>query len=477
MSTSKRRKLSTSCWEATENVRIKLVFTLETLPPEVLETILTFLPMQVVAGTFRLVSRHCQLVANILLNGAFFSAGHRLESALNYAKERIYTVKNNTDLLVFTKAFNILELVRMQYRLLRAVTWRYTHPPRPERFPRLCFYPGGLLDRLNRILYLTKTQPASLIGPNGPETIVSDFSNLCKRFMNYFEKVSERKFNRFDNTRNQIAKSISEGNLGFHQNFDIFIKFKRIQTSKIEKFPRSPLVSGCKAVDILDCLTEGRKLLSFRVTPGRGNRGSIVCMRLQYTMRRAWFTCLQVPCTLEEGSWRDEQRFMYLRLRRLVASVNEHYYEGIHFEREISIQTRTAIAPKVTLPSTYSGYGEYGGQFFYYGNMNRQAYTTKWHRPAESEEYQEYPELQPKDMKLFPTYDLVIGIELRCSPELAPLVIRPILKSDDVDNSRPLSHNPEMYLKMTVNCPASSANRLPGHFVWEQRARKEKPPS
>ncbi|XP_063975745.1 uncharacterized protein LOC135161762 [Diachasmimorpha longicaudata] len=435
MSVSKRRRLSTSCSEATENVKTKVVFTLETLPPEVLETILGFLPMQTVAGTFRLVSRHCQLVANMLLNGAFFSAGHRLESTLNFAKERIYTAKNNTDLLVFTKAFNILELVHMQYRLLRAVTWRYTHPPRPERFPRLCFYPGGLLDQLNRILYLTKAQPASLIGPNGPEAIISSFSHFCKRFMNYFEKVSERKFN------------------------------------------RSLLISGCKAVDILDCLAEGRKILSFRVTPGRGNRGSIVCMRLQYTMRRTWFTCLQVPCTVDEGSWRDEQRFMYLRLRRLVASVNEHYYEGKHFGREISIQTRTAVTPQVILPSTYSGYGEYGGKFFYYGNMNTQAYTTKWHRPAESEEHLEYPEEQRKDKKLFPTYDLVIGIELRCSPELAPLIIRPILRSDDVDNNRPLSHNPEMYLKMTVNCPASRANRLPGHFVWEQRACKGKPPS
>lgn len=236
-------------------------------------------------------------------------------------------------------------------------------------------------------------------------------------------------------------------------------------------------MSGCKAVDLLDCLSEGRKLLSFRMTPGRGARGSIICMHLQYTMRRAWFTCLPVPCTVDESSWRDEQRFMYMRLRRLVASVNEHYYEGIHYEREISLQTRTMVAPSLTLPSTYSGYGEYGGQFFYYGNMNRQAYATKWRQTAESEEYPDYPEPEAEDRQSCSTFDLVIGIELRCSPELAPLIIRPILKIDDVDNSRPISHNPEMYVKMTVNCPASVANRLPGHFVWEQRARTELLPS
>ncbi|XP_011312127.1 uncharacterized protein [Fopius arisanus] len=484
MSASKRRKLLSSCSEITENVRTKVVFTLETLPPEVLEIILTFLPLRVVAGTFRLVSRHCQLVAHSLLNGAFFSAGQRLESALCYVKERISTVKNATDLLLFTKAFNCLELVRLQYRLLRAVTWRYTHPPRPERFPRLCFYPGGLLHQLNRILYLAKSHPAALFGPNGSDIVVLEFCNVCKRFMYYFEKVSERKYNRFDSTH----KSKRERDKDFFKFFVLFFlqlshwsfyygKNVSLTLKRVSSLERSPLVSGCKAVDILDCLTEGRQLLSFRVTPRRGNRDSIVCMHLQYTMRRAWFTCLQVPCTMEESSWRDEQRFMYLRLRRLVASVNEHYYERIHFEREISIQARTTVTPKLTLPSTYSGYGEYGGQFFYYGNMNRQAYATKWHRPGESEEYQEYPEQVSEDHRSFPTYDLVIGIELRCSPELAPLIIRPILKSDDVDNSRPFSHNPEMYLKMTVNCPASIANRLPGHFVWEQRARHEKSPS
>ena len=56
-------------------------------------------------------------------------------------------------------------------------------------------------------------------------------------------------------------------------------------------------------------------------------------MKLRYTMKRSWFTCLDVFRKIEENSWRDEQRFMYLRLRRLVGSVNEHLLEILHYEQ------------------------------------------------------------------------------------------------------------------------------------------------
>ncbi|KAK0087399.1 hypothetical protein PV325_001161 [Microctonus aethiopoides] len=425
MSASKRRKITSVCWEARDGRKTRSkIFTLDTLPPEVLEMVLKFLPFQIVATSVRLVSRHCMMVATSVLNGAFFSAGHRLDAAMNYTETSMSIVKNETDLLASSRAFNILELIRTQYKMLRAVTWRYTHPPRPEKFSRLCFYAGSLLDELNNILYLARTRPAALIGSHGPDSNVTGFLALCKRFMNYFEKVSER---------------------------------------------RSALVSGCKAVDVLDCLAEGRQLLGFRLTTGRGNRGHVLCMQLRYVMRRAWFTCLEVPCAADETSWRDEQRFMYLRLRRLVGSVNEHHYERIHYERELMLNSRTWPSPRPPLASTYSGYGEYGGQFYYYGNMNKYAYANKFSKPAESEDSEEQDENTSDDVRTTPTFDLVVGIELRCSPELAPLAVRSVLKSDDVDN-RPISHNPEMYLKMNITCPASIANRLPGHFTWEQRA-------
>lgn len=97
-------------------------------------------------------------------------------------------------------------------------------------------------------------------------------------------------------------------------------------------------MSGCKAIDVLDCLAEGRKVLSFDILSNEGIKNDIISMKLKYEMKRAWFTCLKIPNILDENSWKDQQRFMYLRLRRLVVSVNEHYYENLQYEREVLLQ-------------------------------------------------------------------------------------------------------------------------------------------
>lgn len=45
------------------------------------------------------------------------------------------SVKSDTELLEYNNIFNALEIIRSQYQMLRAVTWRYTHP----RFPSISF--------------------------------------------------------------------------------------------------------------------------------------------------------------------------------------------------------------------------------------------------------------------------------------------------------------------------------------------------
>lgn len=70
-------------------------------------------------------------------------------------------------------------------------------------------------------------------------------------------------------------------------------------------------------------------------------------MKLKYTMKRAWFTCLEVSKNTEKKTWRDEQRFMYLRLRRLVGSVNEHLFENLHYEHELLLQVTFMYGRKI----------------------------------------------------------------------------------------------------------------------------------
>ncbi|XP_076231271.1 uncharacterized protein LOC143177290 [Calliopsis andreniformis] len=398
-------------------------YTLDTLPPEVLEMILRLLPFHNVATSVRLVSRHCSTVAAIVLNGAFLAAGSRIENLFARIEETMKNAKTDTELITCRKALNALELIRAQYKMLKAVTWRYTHPPTRHKFPRLCFYAGNLLDDLNDLLNRVATYHPSIVGPHTPSSSITCFVAVCKRYMNFFEKVSERRVN------------------------------------------RSALISGCKIVDVLDCLVEGRQVLSFMITPNRKAVDGMVNMKLKYIMKRAWFTCLEVTKNSEENSWRDKQRFMYLRLRRLVGSVNEHIFENSHYEYELLLQIPWTIPVRPLPASTYSGYGEYGGQFFYYGNMNKYAYENKFAHTVSQVNVTLETEQQ---VQRPPSFDLVIEIELKCTPELAPLAVKTILKSDEFEAYETKSHkHQQLFLRMSITCPASITNRLPGNFVWE----------
>lgn len=66
-------------------------------------------------------------------------------------------------------------------------------------------------------------------------------------------------------------------------------------------------------------------------------------MQLEYVLRRTWFTCLRVPNTNAENCWQDKQRYMYLRLRRLVGSFNKHLFHKLHYERKLVVQATVCI--------------------------------------------------------------------------------------------------------------------------------------
>lgn len=147
-------------------------------------------------GSF-VIFRHCSTVAATVLNTAFLAIGARLEGLRNRVDETIRQVKTDAEMLACSRALNALELTKMQYKLLRAVTWRYTHPPSEDRqFPRLCFYAGSLLDDLNDLLRRLAKCYALIVDSRDTLSCVAGFVNVCKRFMNFFEKVSERRVNR-----------------------------------------------------------------------------------------------------------------------------------------------------------------------------------------------------------------------------------------------------------------------------------------
>ena len=137
------------------------------------------------------------MVAAAVLNGAFLTAYTKLESIIKRNKSTMKSAKTDAELFACSKASNALELIKAQYKMLRAVTWRYTHPPiKQQKFPRLCFYAGSLLDNLNELLARISKYHPSIVGPHASQSSISSFVAVCKRFMNFFEKISERRLNR-----------------------------------------------------------------------------------------------------------------------------------------------------------------------------------------------------------------------------------------------------------------------------------------
>lgn len=84
-----------------------------------------------------------------------------------------------------------------------------------------------------------------------------------------------------------------------------------------------------------------------------------------------------------------------------------------HFFRKPRHFQAPFVSLRRPLPATtYSGYGEYGGQFFYYGNMSKYAYENKFKYMRSSNAENSGGELDEETNKS-PRFDLVIGVQLR----------------------------------------------------------------
>lgn len=112
----------------------------------------------------------------------------------------------------------------------------------------------------------------------------------------------------------------------------------------------------------------------FNLTTRNSN---LVSRQLKYYFTNSWFVAFDIP---EEKSklWNEEQRVMYMRLRRIVISHSEMTMEYNQYKRETMIRTKPMSRIRKPINSVYTGYGEVGEKFFYYGVMNQGAYLNKF---------------------------------------------------------------------------------------------------
>lgn len=96
----------------------------------------------------------------------------------------------------------------------------------------------------------------------------------------------------------------------------------------------------------------------------------MILFQIKYHFEHSWL----IAINLTDGKskpWSEEQRLMYMRLRRIVMSFTEMKSEYQHYKRERRYRMKHHLHHKKPVNSVYTGFGEVGNKFFYYGVMNR----------------------------------------------------------------------------------------------------------
>lgn len=88
-------------------------------------------------------------------------------------------------------------------------------------------------------------------------------------------------------------------------------------------------------------------------------------------MRHAWFAAIESKDTkVQRMNWREHQKYMYMRLRRMVVAHSEVQMNELQYLREYERMQNTPNAVPKPRSFMYSGYGEEDNRFFFYGVMN-----------------------------------------------------------------------------------------------------------
>ncbi|CAG9824702.1 unnamed protein product [Phaedon cochleariae] len=123
----------------------------------------------------------------------------------------------------------------------------------------------------------------------------------------------------------------------------------------------SLVASGCKIVDIVKCSKFSQELLSTE-------NSSKDYFRAEYSFyfRNTWFVALPIHGT-REMDLSQKQRMMHMRLRRIILAHNDMYTQQAQYERELLLRRDPDVRIKRPGNNVYTGYGDVGNVFFYYG--------------------------------------------------------------------------------------------------------------
>lgn len=336
---SKKRKLENgkerAVFKKLPNLKRKTKCPILELPSEILRKIFKLLPYQELNKNVRLVNRRFKTVAECFLNASFKLLDGRIQQLLKSTTKALQASQDDMEIKCFCRLINMLEIIKFQQSVVVCTIWRYVYN---DRYPnhRSSMYAGLLMDTYEDFLWKFTHTPndlyaAVIVRDYSMPTEVNHIVQLTKTFCLHFEKVSE-------------------------ENANVNL-----------------MVSGCKLLDLLDCGAFAQRDVIYENVEKGMFEG-----RYNYYFSNSWFVALNIRSD-RQMTWKQKQRMMHMRVRRIVLAHTEMFMQQCHYERELML--RSAAVARLREPSNnvYTGYGDIHDKFFYYGVMNDGAYLRKFH--------------------------------------------------------------------------------------------------
>lgn len=412
------------------------------LPTEVLCQILKFVSFQDLGYNVRLVSRRFKEVAEDLMSVTFKLLEKKIKNLLKFTLEAVQVAEGDSEIKCYCRLINMLEILNFQQAVVMSTIWRYVYNNRYDTY-KSSMYAGILLDTYDQFLKKFVHTPDQLYTPvlgrdYAMPSEVTAIIQMTKSFCLHFEKTNE-----------EIANN-------------------------------SLMVSGSKMLDLLDTASFAQKDVIHEKVDGE-----VFKARYNYFFNNSWFVVLNVQSE-KQMTWKQRQRMMHMRIRRILLAHTEMFMQQYQYEREAMLRNSGDGSVKLKRPSNnvYTGYGDIQDKFFYYGVMNDGAYSQKFHPNdlTNDEDIEDLPEDDPVDLR-----------DEHSGSEDSSSLVEPYLGTHvDVKVSCPLSHAPMAYLdgkyppetgekvpkmcrqenekfslKLKFFCPGAKYPRLPTTYIYK----------
>uniref|UniRef100_A0A6P7G426 Uncharacterized protein LOC114337493 n=1 Tax=Diabrotica virgifera virgifera TaxID=50390 RepID=A0A6P7G426_DIAVI len=447
---SKRRKLENgreNYTKASTSTILKRKISILCLPNEVITIILSYLAGNELSKSIRLVSRRFKEISGNMLNNSFKKIGKTINTLISNTELSLRCINEDVELRCVLKLLNMLEILKQSYDIVIATVWRYVYN---EYYvtTKTCLFAGKLIDVYFSFIYKFLKHPNLLYG----SAIIDDYNlpsevtkivEMTKKFCVHFDKVIEEPISNF------------------------------------------PPQSGCKLIDIFNCSQFSNSNVLAEKVVGKDSFVGEYC----YFFQNSWFVAIPISSS-KQSDWFHRRRMMHMRIRRIVLAHNELFLQQSQYERDLLLRADpTLYRTRAPENSVYTGFGDIGNNFFYYGVMNNGAFRQKF---AEQLEEEGLYGVYPVDVDEVPNQEDVVAesnsesnilyripylgfhahIRVKCPLSFAPLRFLSTLDGSLVQR---LKHNTEdkdtegsVDIKVSFNCMSAAYPCLPTNYEYHE---------